>query len=310
MKIHFVHFGNAYLPELQAYVTFVQSAGHQAQVHRSLSTLPTEVAVLWCMCGQVSAKLAQRYPAAVHIHEYASASVPPMAWLKDQVKRWRQPVPNYRIYQNAWVHQRMGFDDEVPFEYRDMGVAPYFYDAPIPATTPEFDFVYLGEMRRLRRFIGVFDSLASLGRSVLLVGQMPDDLSQLFQHHNNLTVLGHVPHVDVPSQLRRARFGLNLVPTQLPYSQQTSTKLIEYCAAGLRVVSTDYSWVREFERQYGARFAYIPSPGNAATHRDLFGPKLDQQPLLVPNVRALEWPRVLTGLHIWLRLGITRESEH
>ena len=309
MLIHFVHTGNAYLPELQAYETFVQSAGHQAQVHRSSNTLPPDAAVLWYMCGQVSVELAQRYPAAIHIHEYASASVPPMAWLKDQVKRWRHPVPNYRIYQNAWVHQRMGFDDDVPFEFRDMGVAPYFFDAPVSATCPEFDFVYLGEMRRLRHFIGVFDTLASLGRRVLLVGRIPDELSPLFQHLSNVTVLGHVPHIEVPAQLRRARFGLNLVPTELPYSKQTSTKLIEYCAAGLRVVSTDYSWVREFERKHGARFAYIPSSGNAS-YRGFLGPELDQQPLQVPTVRSLEWPRVLTGLDIWRRLGIMCESEH
>ncbi|UUZ69969.1 hypothetical protein LP416_12575 [Polaromonas sp. P2-4] len=126
MLIHFVHTGDAYLPELQAYAAFVQAAGHQAEVHGQIQTLPADAAVLWWMCGQVSPQLAQRYPSAFHIHEYASASVPPLAWLKDSIKRWRQAVPQYRIYQNEWVRQRMGFGDAVPYEFRNMGVSPAF----------------------------------------------------------------------------------------------------------------------------------------------------------------------------------------
>ena len=309
MKIDFVHFGDAYLPELQAYANFVQSHGHQAQIHRTLSTLPTDAAVLWSMCGKLTHQLARRYPTAIHIHEYASASVPPMAWVKDQIKRRRHPIPNYRIFQNAWVQQRMGFTDGVPCEYRDMGIAPYFFDGPDDKQPPEFDFVYLGEMRRLLHFIPVFDTLAFLRRSVLLVGQVPEDLRQLFAHHANLTILGGVPHAEVPAQLRRARFGLNLVPQQLPYSKQTSTKLIEYCAAGLPVVTTDYSWVRKFELDHKARFAFIPKSAIDASYPDFFGLRLDQQTLLVPNVRSLEWPRILAGMQIWKRIGLERGSE-
>lgn len=304
MLIHFVHTGDAYLPELQAYAAFVQAAGHQAQMHHQVGTLPSDAAVLWWMCGQVSTELAQRYPAAFQIHEYASASVPPLAWLKDRVKRWRQAVPHYRIYQNAWVRQRMGFSDAVPYELRDMGVSPVFFDTPAAPIEPEFDFVYLGEMRRLRHFLPVFDALALAGRRVLLVGQMPDDLRPRLQHHAKLSVTGRVPHSQVPALLRRARHGLNLVPDQRPYTRQTSTKLLEYCAAGLRVVSTDYPWVREFEHQHGARFAYIPFRATAAAYRAHLGLALDAQPLVVPDVRPLVWPRVLADLQIWRHIGI------
>jgi hypothetical protein len=260
------------------------------------------------MCGQVSNELTLRYPTAFHIHEYASASVPPLAWIKDQVKRWRQPIPNYRIFQNAWVRQRLRFTDEVPFEYRDMGIAPYFFCDPESQTNPEFDFVYLGEMRRLQHFVPIFDTLAFLRRTVLLVGQIPENIRQLFRHHTNLTITGNVPHPEVPAQLRRARFGLNLVPLQSPYTEQTSTKLIEYCAARLRVVSTDYSWVRLFEQERGAQFAYIPHTMNSVIYRDFFGPQLDQQPLNTPTLHSLEWPNVLAKLRIWRNLDLKRET--
>jgi glycosyltransferase involved in cell wall biosynthesis len=304
MLIHFVHTGGAYLPELQAYSAFVQASGHQAQVHREAQTLPPDAAVLWWMCGRVGPELARRHRSAFHIHEYASASVPPLAWLKDHVKRWRQVAPHYRIYQNDWVRRRMGFSDALPYDFRDMGVSPLFLDKPLTRVDPEFDFVYLGEMRRLWHFLPVFDALARAGRRVLMVGQMPDNLWSRLQHHTNVTVTGRVPYTQVPALLRRAHYGLNLVPDQLPYTEQTSTKLLEYCAAGLRVVSTQYAWVREFERSQRARFAYIPSRASTTAYSVHLGPALDNQPLASPDVRQLAWPQLLTRLQVWRVLGI------
>ena len=304
MLIHFVHLGDAYLPELQAYVAYVQAAGHEAQVHREIGTVPSNAAVLWWMCGQVSSEMAKRFSGAYQIHEYASTSVPPLAWLKDRVKRVRQPMPQYRIFQNEWVRQRMGFTDGVPNEFRDMGIAPEFFDVPRCLEEPEFDFVYLGEMRRLQHFLPVFDGIAQAARSVLLVGDVPDDLGRQLKRHGRLSVTCRVPHGDVPGHLRRARYGLNLVPNQLPYTQQTSTKLLEYCAAGLPVVSNDYAWVREFEQRHHARFARIPTSGDAQGYAAALGPALNQQRCVVPDLHTLAWPRLLAGLKIWRQLGL------
>ncbi|MFZ3218968.1 MAG: glycosyltransferase [Rhodoferax sp.] len=304
MLIHFVHTGDAYLPELQAYVAFVQAAGHQAQIHHHIDSVPGDAAVLWWMCGQVRRQLAQRCPTAFHIHEYASTSVPPLAWLKDRVKHWHQALPHYRIYQNPWVCQRLSFSDGVPYEFRDMGVAPEFFNPPLKPVEPEFDFVYLGDMRRLSHFLPVFEALAQLGRTVLLIGQVPDDLKSRFQRHTNLIFSGRVPHQQVPAQLRRARYGLNLIPDQVPFTYLTSTKLLEYCAVGLPVVSTDYAWVRQFEKLHGARFSYLPCYADADIYRTLLGLALDQQLLLTPDVRSLSWSSLLSKMHVWRRIGM------
>ena len=125
--VHFVRGGPAYLPELDAYVDFITSHGHQALVHDTGATVPLNAQVVWWMCGRVSAAETRRLKTAFHIHEYASTSAPPHAWLKDFVKHWTQPKPDYRLFQNGWVRERMGFDDGVPYALRDMGVAQAFF---------------------------------------------------------------------------------------------------------------------------------------------------------------------------------------
>ena len=264
-------------------------------VHYSSQTVPSSASVVWWFCGRVPLREAHRLRGAFQIHEYASASIPPYAWLKDQVKHWTQPRPDYRIYQNGWVRERMGFADGVPHALRDMGVAEYFFDTPTHTQTPEFDLVYLGEMSRLLAFIPVLQAIDAAGRSLLLVGDVPAELQMHLPP--NVTCTGREAHADVPRHLRRARFGLNLVPNTTPYQQQTSTKVLEYCAVGLRVVSNAYPWVRYFMAQHKANFYLLND--DAPSLVTSFGEALDAYPYEVPDVRALAWPHVLDNLPLW-----------
>jgi hypothetical protein len=295
MLIHFIRNGPSYLPEIDAYCAYIQSRGHQTMVHDSSHTVPASASVVWWFCGRVPLREAHRLSGAFQIHEYASASIPPYAWLKDQVKHWTQPRPDYRIYQNGWVRERMGFADGVPHVLRDMGVAEYFFDAPSHTPAPEFDLVYLGEMPRLLAFISVLQAILTAGRSLLLVGEVPAELQA--QLPPNVTCTGRVEHAQVTCHLRRARFGLNLVPNATPYQQQTSTKVLEYCAVGLRVVSNAYPWVRYFMAQHKANFYLLND--DAPSLATSFGEALDAYPYEVPDVRALAWPQVLETLPLW-----------
>jgi glycosyltransferase involved in cell wall biosynthesis len=304
--VHFVRNGPAYLPEIDAYVDFITSHGHQAMVHDTGANVPINAQVVWWMCGRVSAAETRRLKSAFHIHEYASTSAPPHAWLKDFVKHWTQPKPDYRLFQNGWVRERMGFDDGVPHALRDMGVAQAFFDAAAPTRTPsnEFDLVYLGEMNRLLPFVPLLQSIHDAGRTLLLVGDVPDALRA--QLPDSVTCTGRVPHADVPRQLRRARFGLNLVSNIAPYNQQTSTKLLEYCAVGLPVVSNDYAWVRYFAAHYQGNFHLLRDDPNSWQFS--FGEALDAYPYVVPDVREIEWSKLLAKLAIWKHLHIVPEA--
>jgi len=295
MLIHFIRNGPSYLPEIDAYCAYIQTRGHQTMVYDSSHSVPASASVVWWFCGRVPLRESHRLRGAFQIHEYASASIPPYAWAKDQVKHWTQPRPDYRIYQNGWVRERMGFADGVPLALRDMGVAEHFFDTPLHIPKPKFDLVYLGEMSRLLAFIPVLQAIHAAGRSLLLVGDVPAEL----QIHlpPNVTYTGRVEHAQVPRYLRRARFGLNLVPNATPFRQQTSTKVLEYCAVGLRVVSNAYPWVRYFMAQHKANFYLLND--DAPSLATSFGKALDAYPYEVPDVRALEWPHVLDTLPLW-----------
>jgi len=295
MLIHFIRNGPSYLPEIDAYCAYIQARGHQAMVHDSSLSVPTSASVVWWFCGRVSMREAHRLRGAFQIHEYASASIPPYAWFKDQVKHWMQPRPDYRIYQNGWVRERMGFADGVPHASRDMGVPEHFFDATSHAPTPDFDFVYLGEMSRLLAFIPILQAIDAAGRSLLLVGDVPAELEK--ELPPNVTCTGRLDRAQVPIHLRRVRFGLNLVPNAKPFQQQTSTKVLEYCAAGLRVVSNAYPWVRYFMAQHKANFYLLND--DAPSLDTCFGDALEAYPYVVPDMRALEWSQVLDALPLW-----------
>jgi hypothetical protein len=97
--------------------------------------------------------------------------------------------------------------------------------------------------------------------------------------------------------LRRARFGLNLVPNAIPFKQQTSTKVLEYCASGLRVVSNAYPWVRYFMAQHKANFYLLND--DAPSLATSFGEALEAYPYEVPDIHTLAWSQVLDALPLW-----------
>ncbi|MEI7495488.1 MAG: glycosyltransferase [Betaproteobacteria bacterium] len=295
MLIHFIRNGTSYLPEIDAYCEYIHARGHHSMVHDNSHTVPSNAAVVWWFCGGVPIREAHRLREAFQIHEYASASVPPYAWLKDHIKHWTQPRPDYRIYQNGWVRERLGFADTVPHALRDMGVAEHFFDSPLVKPTSEFDLVYSGEMSRLLAFIPLLYAIETAGRSLLLVGEVPEALQ--IQLPSKVTCTGRVEHLQVPRYLRSARFGLNLMPKTIPFLQQTSTKVLEYCAVGLPVVSNAYPWIRYFMAQNKGNFYLLnDDPSSLATS---FGEALEAYPYVVPDIRTLAWPQVLDTLTLW-----------
>lgn len=291
--VHFIRGGLSYLPELQAYAEHLRSHGCESTMHDDATTVPADVQIVWWMCGRVPEGAAAKWPAAFHIHEYASASVPPFAALKDKVKRWTHPVPQHRVFQSEWVRRRMGFSDDVPFSLRDMGVPQAFLDVQ-PSGPPEFDIVYLGETSRLLAFAGALHAMNEAGLKLLVVGELSDTVRALAKP---AAVTGRVPQREVPAQLLRARAGLNLMPDQLPFSEQTSTKVLEYLAVGLPVLGNAYPWFDRTAREHPGRIRSLdvdhPSAWRAAT-ASLPGHESDRS-----RLQSITWASRLAGLPVW-----------
>jgi glycosyltransferase involved in cell wall biosynthesis len=304
--VHFVHTGPAYMPELAAYEAHLARLGHRSQRHSDPASVPADADIVWWLCGRVSGAHAHRLRHSVQVHEYASASVGRWPALKDRFKRWSQPRPHYRLFLNDWVRARLGFADGVPSALRDMGVPAAFLQAQ-PLAPPEFDLVYLGEMGRLLECTAALQAIAQAGLRLLLVGEVPPALQSLVQSWPQVQCSGRVPQAEVPAQLLRARAGVNLMPQRLPLTKQTSTKVLEYLAVGLPVLSQRYAWAERMAAQYPDRVQLLDDTDAPDTWRhalqDLPTHQNDRG-----SLRALAWPERLADLPIWAWLGLTEDE--
>ena len=304
ITVHFVHGARSYLPELAAYQAHIECLGHAVQRHTQAHTVPGDARAVWWICGRVPGDQARRLKGAVQVHEYASASVAPLARLKDRIKQWQQPVPDFRVFQSEWVRQRMGFGDNapgaVPYALRDMGVPDAFLTAQAQQA-PEFDLVYLGEMSRLQRFVPLLHTLGQAGLSLLLVGDVPPALQKRLATLGHIQSTGRVPQDQVPAQLLRARAGLNLMPDVLPLSEQTSTKMLEYLALGLPVISNPYAWAKRTAQFHAGRVQLLGLQASAAQWqaavKALPTRQTDRQ-----HLHSLRWSQQLQGLPVWAAL--------
>lgn len=296
MEIHFVRGSRSYLPELAAYSSWLAGRGDRAVIHETQESVPADARIVWWICGRVGRDAVQRLRTAFQVHEYASASVPPAAWIKDRIKHWTHPRPHHRVFQNDWVRRRLGFGESVPFSLRDMGVPRAFLDARSQGGI-EFDLAYLGETSRLAAFSRTLRLLDGANLRLLVVGEVDSRVASLLGSLRNADCTGRVPQEQVPAHLLRARAGLNLVPHRLPFTQQTSTKTLEYLAVGLPVVSNEYPWIRRMASEHPGRVRTVPVTDERAWNNamaDLPAHERDRS-----HLAHFTWQARLAGLPVW-----------
>lgn len=279
MKIAFIHNHQAFLPELAAYRLFFEKQNIETCISEYGEEKQSGADVYWYLMGF--------YPRAMHknkliIHEFSSASVPPWRKLKDFIKSRLTPRPQFRLYLNEYVREQMHIHDEVPFGYRDMGIADLFFQYPVPAEK-EFDFIYSGNLaaqRKLDTLLKVFDRGALQNKTILLLGNDVDRIADGFRDCKNIFFQPAVSWEEVPAQLARARYAINYIPDEEPYNAQTSTKFLEYAAMKIPVISTNYFWISEFQERYGGNYFLLKDDLSNMTWDRITGfpfefPKLD-----------------------------------
>jgi len=285
-SILFVRKPHVYLPEITAYRAYLAQRHPKVECFESTDMTdynPDEYDILWHFMG-VDVKGQGAYV----VHEYNSLSTRPCARTKNLIKRTINKKPNKRIFLNERVRSDFAFHDDVPSHIRDMGIDEAFFS--VPAQKPAYDFIYVGGLNRGPLITRVLDRFTRplADATVLLVGDAPEDMQARYQSHKNIIFQGRVDYKDVPALLGQARYGLNIMPDIYPFNVQTSTKVLEYCAVGLPVVSTDYEWINQFEAANNASFYKLSDDlGN------LDMALIDAYDFQIPSVGHLKWPTVI-----------------
>lgn len=289
-KILFVRREGVYLPEISAYMDYIKRnfPGIEASDSSLLNDRAAErdFDVVWKFMG-----FDRKRPSnAFLVHEYGSLSVGNFPKLKNLVKKLVNTRPDQRVFLNRNVCDEMAFRDTVPARLRDMGVSRHFFKDNDNKAEPRYDFVYAGSMNRGAVIWSMLNHFKeNMPKSTLLVvGDVPEPIRESFGHVPNIRFTGRVAYEQVPEWIAQARYGLNVMPDRYPLNIQTSTKVLEYCAAGLPVVSTSYRWIREFEAESDAKFFYVRD-----TFDDLTLEKVERHSFKVPSVATYDWDNVI-----------------
>lgn len=254
MTIAFFHNGLAFLPELEAYSDFFQQRNIKCLIVPPNQKPIEDFDVEWHFMGTGK----RRKKNSILIHEYGSLSVPPASHLKDFIKRQLNEIPDYRIFLNEDVKKNLHFNDNIPHGFRDMGIDPNW--SGDLNTDKKFDFIYIGSsshQRQLNRILDIFSGRKMQQSSLLVLSKSYGKLQKRYSSYSNIIFNGPVGRSEVLNFLKSSRFGLNFLPNTYPFNIQTSSKFLEYCQVKIPVISTDYFWIRTFQKKYGGNYYYL-----------------------------------------------------
>lgn len=259
MTIAFIHNGKAFLPEIDAYISFFKDFPEiRTEVIKLPGRLKINADVEWHFMGTHL----KRNSSTVVIHEYASASVPPFAILKDMIKRYVNCCPDYRIFYSEYVRDRFNFRDGVAFGLRGHGVLCKSPGLKNDAGK-QYDFIYTGNADGIRRLDSLLDCFATgrlSGHTLLVLSKGYQKIAARLSAYPNIQFKGPVSYCEVYSYIARSGYAINFMPDVAPFNQQVSAKFLDYAACGVPVITSTYKWIKEFERQYGGRYFYL-EPG-------------------------------------------------
>lgn len=287
-KIIFLRRHGVYLPEINAYINYLQNNFLNIEAYDSLDIVndfsETDFDIVWKFMGFDLIK-----NSSFVVHEYGSLSLGLMPRIKNFIKKTINTKPSLRVFLNRAVKAEMGFHDNVPNMLREMGVStPFFRGRPNP--NPEFDYVYSGSLNRGKTIISLLNHFKTLkkGEKLLVVGSVPDIIHNTFGMCSNIYFTGKLKYEEVPDVISNAKYGLNAMPNIYPYNLQTSTKVLEYCAARLPVISTRYTWIEDFEKKSRARFFYTQDDFSNLSLKNL-----DNHEFLIPDVKNYHWDTII-----------------
>lgn len=190
------------------------------------------------------------------IIEYHSLSTGKKPKIKNIIKRLFAKKADAYIFLNQDVKKNLYFyKDHEKYVFRGMGYDGKLIEVLTPINDKIYDFVYMGSLGR-GGVKEIILSIASKGFTVAVIGCNEQDYNQL-SNTSNIFPFSRLPQRESFQIAKKAKYGLNYTIDIYPFNIQDSTKLIEYCALGLKVVTNKYYWVNKFEKEIGASFLDI-----------------------------------------------------
>lgn len=252
IKILFIRSKNAFLPEIDAYINFFNKTSEflafdSSKVEGDINL--DDYDIIWEFKGLGGVNNSNK----IVVHEYASLSTGLFPKIKNSIKKFNNRKPDLRVFLNERVASEFNFVDDVPSIFRDMGFNEKLFK--VNDTDKEYKFVYVGAVTKKRHMDKFLKNYVKNNNGkICLVGNVEESIYNKFKKNKNICFYGSVPYEQVPGIVSKAEYGINYIPDKYPFNIQTSTKLIEYIALGLKIITTDYYWVRQFEKDNNCSF--------------------------------------------------------
>lgn len=279
ITIVIVRSGRALLPEVQAYSQYFEGHGAKVEVVEALEVREQcQFDVVLVFYGLFPK---WRGRPKVLVADVNSLSGGHFRRARDWIKSTINHTPDIRIVLNEYVAaSSIGIHAPIEIQ-RSMG---YFPELIKSKGNAEFDFIYAGALNR-EGVRWAIQYLADLGFTVCVAGPTPNN-----KFTGNVHTVGRVSLPELYELYSKSVYGLNFVPDEPPFKFQDSTKLIEYCANQLRIVTTRYPWVNRFEADNSGRFL--------TWSKNLTRETIEGYDYQTANVVGLDWPSILKQARI------------
>lgn len=300
-KLGIVQRGNAFYPETNAYIKYLEDkfVGARVAIYNDFKAADSESDIVIYYGGFLPFWTKR---SAVLFLEYHSLSTGKFPRIKNLIKRFFSVKPDYYIFLNEFVSRELFFRKKSDkYIYRSMGYNDLYLGSS-SNVEKVYDFIYMGSLNR-NGVVNAIMEVSRRGYTIAVVGCTEKEIN--YFSSNNIKCFGRLPQDSVFDIAVKAEYGLNYTDEIYPYIHQDSTKLIEYCALGLKVVTNKYPWVNDFERKISASF--LDYKDFLMDHKSL-----ESFNFLTGNIEELSWNKVIdrSGLAKKIREVLSYENSN
>jgi len=240
----------AFYPENKAYKQYLESNfGYVVEEFENILEADKYSDLIIFHCGFLPFWIKLKTPI---IMEYHSLSVTKFPKLKNILKRALNRKGAAYIFLSEVVQNDFYFNSLPKDKYiiRGMGVDKNLVNNNVCEKL--YDFIYMGTLSRedVKNYIL---KIAQSGFLIIVAGCSLED-KDFFKENSNVICHGRIQQEELFLLAKKCKYGLNYTPDVYPLNIQDSTKVIEYCALGLKVVTNKYSWINSFELSTGSQF--------------------------------------------------------